>query len=174
MNLTQYRRMCVFAMRMVKVIPKHHQRACREHVAEVLSHINCVNFSLHYSQIIDWDNSEDYTDEEIAEQPYRRYSSKNRTMCDWVSKEYGEDNSTLTRQTLSKDGDYDTKLRSHLMCCIRAALDVAASPSGGVVGYTVGDLREMWAPRPIPSWVLNFFKEPTLVASAPDEANVWL
>lgn len=166
--------MCVFAIRMVKLQPRRYRKLCREHVEEVLSHLNCENFGLHYSQVIDWDNSVCYTEEEIAAEPYRRYSSKNRLICDWVGKEYGEYDRTLTRLVVSKDGDYDTVLRSCLMCCIRAALDVAVAPSGGVVGYTVGDLRSMWAPRPLPFWVTAYFKNPDEIATASDDEPVWL
>jgi hypothetical protein len=172
MTLKQFRRMKVFALRMIKIMPKHHRKALKDHVPNILSHMDCENFSLHYSQIIDWDHSVDWTKEEEAADPSRRHYSKNRLMCDWVGTEYGEYDSTLTRERENSDGDYATSLRGSLQCVIRAALDVGASPSAGVVGYTVGDLRKMWAPRPIPKWVIGFFKGD--ITKAADDMGVWL
>ncbi len=37
-------------------------------------------------------------------------------------------------------------------CCLRAGLDMAVSSSGGVLGYTAGDLRKMY-PEGVPDWV---------------------
>ncbi len=37
--------------------------------------------------------------------------------------------------------------------CVRAGLDMACEPSAGVVGFTAGDLRRMYAPDPVPDWV---------------------
>lgn len=42
-------------------------------------------------------------------------------------------------------------------CCVRAGLDLAGSPSAGVVGFTVGDLRRMY-PEGIPSWITGQYK----------------
>lgn len=69
---------------------------------------------------------------------------------------------------------------SPLICCIRAGLDVASKPSGGVVGFTVGDLRRMY-PEGIPDWVAKPdppFKDddgqPIDLRTRPDEESVWL
>ena len=37
-------------------------------------------------------------------------------------------------------------------CCVRAGLDFACDPSGGVLGFTAGDLRKMY-PEGVPDWV---------------------
>ena len=37
-------------------------------------------------------------------------------------------------------------------CCVRAGLDLACSPSMGVVGFTAGDIRRMY-PEGVPEWV---------------------
>jgi hypothetical protein len=37
-------------------------------------------------------------------------------------------------------------------CCIRAGLDMAVAVSGGVLGFTAGDLRKMY-PEGVPDWV---------------------
>ena len=37
-------------------------------------------------------------------------------------------------------------------CCIRAGMDVASEQSGGVLGYTAGDIRRMY-PKGVPDWI---------------------
>lgn len=165
--------MKVFAIRMARTLPnRRYRKRTLTHVREILDQMDCENFAIHYSQIIDWDNSEDYTPEEIAAEPHRRYSRKNRLLCDWVGHEYGEDDSEITRQTPGADGDYRTVLANYVTCCIRAALDVAASPSGGVLGWTIGDLRAMWKNRHLPKWVTGFFEGDITLKS--DSTPVWL
>ena len=41
---------------------------------------------------------------------------------------------------------------SPVHCCIRAGMDCAYAPSGGVMGFTAGDLRRMY-PEGVPDWV---------------------
>lgn len=61
-----------------------------------------------------------------------------------------------------------------IACAIRAGLDIAypEQVSGGVVGFTVGDLRKMY-PEGIPDYVTNFFHQ-SLPPDAKDEEHVWL
>ena len=61
-------------------------------------------------------------------------------------------------------------------CCLRAGLDMVATPSMGVLGFTVGDLRRMY-PDGFPAWLDREFQRdgaPVRLAEAPDEAGVWL
>jgi len=39
-----------------------------------------------------------------------------------------------------------------ICCCVRAGLDMACSPSAGVIGFTAGDVRRMY-PEGVPEWV---------------------
>ncbi len=71
------------------------------------------------------------------------------------------------------DGDEWTELRTDVVCCIRAGADVGASPSAGVVGYSLGTLRAMW-PKGLPKWVTAFFQDGEKLAESPDETPVWL
>jgi hypothetical protein len=173
MTKTQFRRMKVFAIRMARTLPnRRYRKRTLAHVLEILDQMDCKSFSIHYSQIIDWDKSENYTPEEIAANPHLRYSRKNRLLGDWVGHEYGEYDPEITRKTPNSDGCYRTVLANEVACCIRAALDVAVSPSGGVLGWTVGDLRAMWKTRPLPKWVTGFFEGD--IRNDPDETPVWL
>lgn len=59
-----------------------------------------------------------------------------------------------------------------LSACVRAGFDVAVAPSGGVIGFTVGDLRSIFDGA-LPDWVSNFFVPP-VDAATPDAEGVWL
>ncbi len=83
--------------------------------------------------------------------------------------------------------------RSPVSCCIRAGFDCAVKPSGGVMGFTAGDIRRMY-PEGVPDWVKNgdwetiavkgvipgvgFVPEPTgelhSFDAIADEAEIWL
>lgn len=62
-------------------------------------------------------------------------------------------------------------------CCVRAGLDVAVAPSGGVVGFTVGDLKRMY-PEGIPAWVSEGYVDdggkPVDLNACDPGAGVWL
>lgn len=47
---------------------------------------------------------------------------------------------------------WDEQWGGPVRCCIRAGLDCASAPSGGVVGFTAGDIRAMY-PDGVPAWV---------------------
>lgn len=57
-------------------------------------------------------------------------------------------------------------------CCVRAGLDVAAEPSAGVLGFSVGDLRRMY-PEGLPAWLTSLGWNAPL-ATAPNAMGVWL
>jgi hypothetical protein len=59
---------------------------------------------------------------------------------------------------------------NQIVCCIRAGFDVAVKPSGGVVGFTAGDVREMWDNK-VPDWVKAFWDG---FDEIPDDEDVWL
>jgi len=47
---------------------------------------------------------------------------------------------------------WDDQWGGSVRCCLRAGLDMAASLSGGVLGFTAGDIRKMY-PEGVPEWV---------------------
>lgn len=61
-----------------------------------------------------------------------------------------------------------------LSACVRAGFDMAVAPSGGVIGFTVGDLRDSFDGE-IPDWIADQFAEnkTALLAAGRDE-GVWL
>jgi hypothetical protein len=66
---------------------------------------------------------------------------------------------------------WDDQWMGPVRCCIRAGLDTAATPSGGVVGFTVGDLRRMY-PDGLPNWIHDAYEGK--LREAADTDGVWL
>lgn len=60
-----------------------------------------------------------------------------------------------------------------LSSCVRAGFDVAVNPSAGVIGFTVGNLRDVFDGA-IPDWVAQYFDNPAALLTAGDDVGVWL
>lgn len=60
-----------------------------------------------------------------------------------------------------------------LTACVRAGFDMAISPSAGVIGFTVGDIRDIFEGT-IPDWIAEHFDDPGALISAKNEEGVWL
>lgn len=105
------------------------------------------------SQIVDWDSGPDYICDQVENHlnRYRHYRYNERT---------------------GEETEHRNRFANQVSCCIRAGLDLASSPSAGVLGFTVGDLRRMY-PEGVPDWVVNGY-EPPITPQTPDNAAVWL
>lgn len=160
MTRKQFRRMKVFALRMTNVaIGNRWRKVVRDHVEAV---IDC-RMEWCMDKIIDWDNG-------VFDPEYRRYWEGGG---DIVSNYLWDHN--LEREKERRDGSVevvDTGIGIAVSCCVRAAMDMATEPSGGVLGFTVGDLRKMWNRSTLPKWVTDFFEVD--ISTAPDTAGVWL
>lgn len=160
MTRKQFRRMKVFALRMTNVaIGNRWRKVVREHVEAV---IDC-RMEWCMEHIIDWDNG-------ARDPETRRYWEGGG---DIVRSYLWDHNLELEKER--RDGSVevvDTGIGIAVSCCVRAGMDMATEPSGGVLGFTVGDLRRMWRRRMLPKWVTDFFE--TDISTAPDTAGVWL
>lgn len=58
---------------------------------------------------------------------------------------------------------------SPLHCCIRSGMDFAYSQSGGVVGFTVGDLLAMY-PEGLPEWLKDLWVQD--ITQAPADTHI--
>ncbi len=67
---------------------------------------------------------------------------------------------------------FGNRFENQVSCCIRAGIDLASSPSAGVVGFTVGDLRRLY-PDDLPEWVSEAF-HPVVTAGTPDDVRIRL
>lgn len=172
MTNEQFERMKEFATRMVPVAigSNRWRKVLAGHVEEVLARIDCENFGIHWRHIVDWDNKTKLPDDDGT--CGFACSDDRYLLCDFMSV-YCWDND-LEREKEDRQGNcevVETKVGTALRCCIRAACDVAVAPSAGVLGFTVGDLRQMW-PEGIPAWVNKFFITP--LHHARNTTPVWL
>ena len=180
----QYERWKDFAMRMARTCFRHLRRPSSHWVIE---------------QVESWFYWRDH------QQDWGNYSSWDQDspycLCDHVSEFYSD----LESYSYSEDEEVDYKAQEQfqaqwmgpILSCLRAGIDVAVEPSAGVVGFTAGDIRQMY-PEGLPLWLLDVFAgysqettsvavvpgvgfvpETKVVESAPfdqwpDETNVWL
>ena len=72
-----------------------------------------------------------------------------------------------------KEGCYTGgKFYYQVVCCIQVAFGLAVKPSlGGVIGYTAGDIRNIWD-EAVPSWVKEGWNNP--FDSMSNETPLWL
>ena len=70
------------------------------------------------------------------------------------------------------DVDVQTRFEMQVSSCVRAGLDVAVTPSAGVVGFDVGTLQQMYDGK-IPAWITEWF-EPPLTGAEGETDEVWL
>lgn len=152
MTPLQYRRWYDFARRMalrtMDVTPSRRAKIAKEirHVLWILEN--------NAPEIVSWDGPGCYVCDEVDRILYDRGHSDERQF---------------------KNGNFEqveNRFKNQVTCCIRAALDVALTPSAGVLGWTVGDLRRMY-PLGLPAWVAAYFVEP-ITADVSDEMEVWL
>lgn len=62
-------------------------------------------------------------------------------------------------------------LEDEVACAVRTAIDLFVSPSGGVFGFTVGDLKKAFDGI-IPEWVSTLYKSNLNMAD--EEESIWL
>lgn len=175
MTKRQFKRMTVFSMRMVRVATSPRwQPKLRE---LVLNFLDRIDGNADWQHMKDWDHSEsyDYVDTHkwaCGTVTSHRRQGTHHSLCDEVARFIWdmEDEGILPR--LPEGSDRESGMAVKLNCCIRSGCDVAVSPSAGVVGWTVGDIKAMWRKRPVPKWVKAFFTED--ISALKDEVPVWL
>ena len=149
MTEDQYERWKDFSMRMVKTVYHHctSQRQVKilENVENFLEYCEYQN---DYKKYTDWDGNGDkeiissVVDDFFAE--HRHWNPRTETEHDYFYRQ--------------------------VSCCIRAGFDIAIKPSAGVVGFTCGQVRNMWNGK-VPFWVKKEFVD---FDNIPDEDDVWL
>lgn len=145
-------------MRMVNVvIPQRQRDPSRKDVRDNISFFFEYRMRPYdeWNRVVDWDNTE--------------YDDHGRAfpVCDHISdlSEHFIPN-YLSLQSDEMDDEWEAAVERYcdpVSICIRAGLDVAVSPSAGVCGFTVGDIRKMY-PRGVPKWVKEVFVEGDLIA----------
>lgn len=211
MTPLQYERWKDFALRAARTWFKTHRRPDAAWVETEVS--NFFAYGIDEDDIVcvvDWDNSTDYPEGHR----YRRQDRNGRwehpccvgdMMIDFMDQPRGypprcracaeyENESECRCDEIEERyyAQWDDQWGGPIRCCIRAGLDLAASPSMGVVGFTAGDLRAMY-PEGVPDWVQNgdwstqrfqacsiglipveCEPDPKPFSEIPDEQGVWL
>lgn len=141
----------------------------RELVVDCLDRFECNDS---FRIFLDWDKSERHPDDDGT--CGFAWSHSRELLCDEVQRFIWdmEDEGRLPRRSGYEDPKGESAMAINLTCCIRAAADVAVAPSAGVLGWNVGQLREMWKHRKLPKWVTEFF-EGDITDAAP-ETPIWL
>ncbi|HUV84239.1 MAG TPA: hypothetical protein VMV86_00935 [Methanosarcinales archaeon] len=116
---------------------------------EVKSYFDEREFQNDWPEIMDWDGNKDdyYLSDQVDDffDNYRHWSRR---------EEY-----------------YTGRFYNQVTCCIRAAFDIAVEPSGGVIGFTAGDIRRMFDGQ-VPDWVKEFWEDD--FDSIPNDDPVWM
>ena len=174
----QYERWKDFACRMAKMCFKHRRRPTwRDILTGVENFFDMIEYNEDVVCIVDWDNSDSYPE---GHRYYRKtykypcwhchgtkkadcpHDCEDGQIYDYAApfcvasmcKERSEDWNPYYWADIS---DEEFEKRQEQFCgpviaCIRAGLDMAVSPSSGVIGFNAGDLRKMY-PEGVPNWV---------------------
>lgn len=151
MTPEQYERWKDFALRMAGQAFPDATEARRAKITESITGFFSWYDGEDVSEIVDWDNGPSYIGDQVSSH---------------LSNHYHE------RETRNGYEPRGNKFENQVSCCIRAGLDCASSPSGGVLGFTVGDLRRMY-PEGVPDWVTDGY-EPPITEDTPGSIGVWL
>lgn len=156
MTEEQFERWKDFAERMARNYPGARKATREKLVGLVDDAINWVVCNVEPADVKDWDTTE-------GDDP------ASTRMRDWCM-DNGPVDPYEHKQWRIYYGD-------RVRACVRSGLDLAVAPSGGVVGFTVGDLKRMY-PEGIPAWVsANFDQEgepPVDLNKADPKDGVWL
>ena len=122
--------------------------------------------------------------DEIRELPEHEQEEAYRALNAYLDalrdKLIGEDEENVRRREQLAIEQWSDQFFGPVRCCLRAGLDMAAAPSGGVVGFTAGDIRRMY-PEGMPDWLgdITFDQDENghggiKLRDIPPEDGVWL
>ena len=130
MTYKQFKHWESFAVRMAKhCYPEATEKRRAKILEEIKSFFNERKYQKDYSAFTDWDGNGDEEDiSSYVEDFFEEYTHWNRREAFWTG-----------------------KFHNQVTSCIRSGFDIAVKQSGGVLGFTVGDIRRMW--KKVPDWV---------------------
>lgn len=161
-----------FALRMARTCYAESRRPSARWVVEQVEEFLARYDEESAAGVVDWDAAPAYICDEARQfvwdlQPAFRWRLRARDVS-----ELDED-----RRAELAEAQWEEQWGDPIRCCIRAGLDLASSPSMGVVGFTLGDLRAMY-PEGLPPWLGAGFVDangaPIELAAFPNDAGVWL
>ncbi len=147
MTPLQFERWSDFAVRMARTCYAASWRPSGEWILDrVDGFLSCVDDE-ERAAIVSWDHSDG--DAMCVTDHLSEY-------CDDDYYHINVDSQAETRNGVWRQGLAVEQFREQWLgpvhCCLRAGLDLAAEPSAGVVGFTAGELRNMY-PEGVPDWI---------------------
>ena len=155
MSPEQFERWLDFSRRMARSCHRRNGRV-RQHVEDFIG-----RYRERPSTVNGWDGEGRYAADGIHPEVV--------FLCDEMS-DYLWDQG-LERDRKRGVGVHRTTTGCAIAACVRSGLDLAVTPSGGVIGYTAGDLRSMY-PEGFPPWLAEALGPEILAAK--DTAELWL
>ena len=127
-----------FAIRMAEHCFPHATEARRNKILyQVKDYFHWRRYQNDWPDIMDWDgNNDDYFLGDQVDDFFEEYLHYN-----------------------PRNGCCTGKFHNQITCCIRAGFDMAVKQSGGVLGFTAGDVRRMWDGE-VPDWVKEDWVSP--------------
>lgn len=158
MTNEQFKRWAQCAIRMAIHCTEGTEARKKKVVKEVKDYFRWRIFQQDWHDIHDWDGNKDtyYLCDTVREffEKYLHWNSKNE--------------------------EYEGRFHDQIVCCIHAGFDMAVpdgASAGGVIGYTVGDVRKMFNGI-IPDWLLSDWldknENPIDIQSLGDNERLWL
>jgi len=159
MTPEQYERWKDFSRRMVNVARSaRHRSPSRADTLEIIESLfSTLDYGDEWARVENWDHTskeEGDTNYPLSVSSLMSEMESEFVPCYWSLGDTAKGRATIDRWM------------SPAQCCVRAGLDVAVAPSGGVVGFTAGDIRKMF-PDGVPDYVKSFFNDGELVAMTP-------
>jgi hypothetical protein len=174
MTEIQYKRWKIFAKKMAKIVATNKSEPSRK---QILQNIDFF-FECRMDPNEEWRRVEDW-DTTNPNENGRSFcvSDHISDMCEyWIPNYWSSD---FPYEDEDEEG-YNRAIEKWVgpaSACIRAGLDIASQPSAGVVGFTAGDVRKMWSPKPVPNWVKEAWRrdyEDLEFDSIKNKEPVWL
>ena len=110
---------------------------------------------------------------------HRDYSfrgwSEGDYLCDCVADYFSEYGDHIYNPKREEYDQNPVKFYNMLKTVLRSAINVTFPdvPDGGVIGFTVGDIRRMYDGE-IPDWFADLYQNPKAIKMAPDDYSIWL
>lgn len=163
MNALQYERwraLSVGLARSYRTLTPRRQKLLREEVADCIDWVVCNGLDT----VDDWDSA-------VRGEGSLYYEAASTRVGDYLwQHRYEFERAYRNGETELVRGRFGDMLSA----CVRAGFDMAVAPSAGVIGFTVGNLRDVFGGS-IPDWIADRFGENkhALLAADRDE-GVWL
>lgn len=174
----EYKRWKDFALRMAKTCFKHRRSpAWRDILASVENFFDLIEYNEDVVCVANWDHSDPYPEGHRhyrktyrcpcwhcrgTKKPDCRYNCEDGEIYDYATplcvgsmcSEWSENWNPYYWADISDEAHEKRQEQfcGPVTCCVRAGMDMAVSPSGGVLGFKTGDLRKMY-PEGVPDWV---------------------